>query len=84
MRLLLIRRRLCQRLKKKNVKERFVEKSNFIGDPPKKENLSTFSSQGKGNLLKDKAKEEILHDGGLCAFSKFENQPWPPFLFTNG
>ena len=40
------------------VKERFVDRSKLITDPLKKNNLSTFSTQGKKILSKDKAKVE--------------------------
>lgn len=82
------------------VKERFVDRSKLITDPLKKNNLSTFSTQGKKILSKDKAKVEILkedcalfsrlyiacqsRDGNLEEFFKYENQPWPPSLSQMG
>ena len=82
------------------VKERFVDRSKLITDPLKKNNLPTFSTQGKKILSKDKAKVEILkedcvlfsrlciacqsRDGNLEEFFKYENQPWPPSLSQMG
>ena len=82
------------------VKERFVDRSKLITDPLKKNNLSTFSTQGKKILSKDKTKVEILkedcalfsrlyiacqsRDGNLEEFFKYENQPWPPSLSQMG
>lgn len=82
------------------VKERFIERSKPITDPLKKNNLATFSTQGKKTLSKDKAKVEVLkedcallsrlyiacqsQDGNLEEFFKYENQPWLPSLSQMG
>ena len=82
------------------VKERFIDRSKPITDPQKKNNLATFSTQGKKTLSKDKAKVEVLkedcalfsrlyiacqsRDGNLKEFFKYEYQPWPPSLSQMG
>ena len=48
------------------VKERFIDRSKPITDPLKKNNLATFSTQGKKTLSKDKAKVEVLKEDCAC------------------
>ncbi len=82
------------------VKERFVECSEPVTNPIKKNSLPCFSTPEKKKLPADNAKVQALKqdcslfsrlyiacqfgDGDLEDFFKYENQPWPPSLSQSG
>ena len=65
------------------VKERFIDRSKLITDPLKKNNLATFSTQGK-KLFSRLYIACQSRDGNVEEFFKYENQPWPPPLSQMG
>ena len=82
------------------IKDRLIDRSKPVTEPLKKNNLPTFSTQGKKVISRDKAKVSVLkedcalfsrlyiacqsRDGNLEDFFRFENQPWPPSLSQIG